>query len=256
MKKGIIGGLPAQQWDVPRTCSLLPGLLLAVMLTVSLRVCAQTMIGTVGQMNIPTADMRDAGTFDAGISFIHKELQPARYDYSTGLYYIDLTPFSFMEITYRETLLKAKNAEGRMTYHRQDRSTTLRLRPLRETADGWWPGIVIGVNDIYSDHGGSPYTSAYLVVTRHLRLSSAFIMAASLGYAIPWDHADCYKGLFGGVSLSPVLLPEFRLMAEHDTRGVNFGVSARLFGHLNLSAFSRELEGFCATLSYQYTIPY
>jgi hypothetical protein len=31
---------------------------------------AQTIIGTNGMMNVPTADMRPAGTFDGGASFI------------------------------------------------------------------------------------------------------------------------------------------------------------------------------------------
>ena len=33
----------------------------------------QTILGTSGMMNIPSADMRAAGTFDGGASFVQKE---------------------------------------------------------------------------------------------------------------------------------------------------------------------------------------
>lgn len=35
---------------------------------------SQTILGTTGMMNIPSADMRAAGTFDGGASFIQKDL--------------------------------------------------------------------------------------------------------------------------------------------------------------------------------------
>ena len=48
---------------------------LAVWLLAAVVPCkAQTVIGTNGLMNVPTADMRPAGTFDGGASFIQKEL--------------------------------------------------------------------------------------------------------------------------------------------------------------------------------------
>jgi len=100
---------------------------------------AQTVLGTRGLMNIPTADMNPAGTFDGGASFVQKELL---YDknYNTGIYYITFTPFSWMEITYRETLIKTRKSASepdKIGFYQQDRSTTLRLRPLKEGR--WWP---------------------------------------------------------------------------------------------------------------------
>ena len=113
---------------------------------------AQIVLGTEGLLNVPTADMRLAGTFDGGASIIQKQLL---YDknYITGIYYIDFTPFSWMEITYRETLLRTTKKNGKTGFYEQDRSTSVRLRPLKEGK--YWPGVVIGSNDISSDHGGS-----------------------------------------------------------------------------------------------------
>ena len=45
-------------------------------------------------------------------------------------------------------------------------------------------------------------------------------------------------------------------MGEYDTRGFNVGLGTQLFSHLNLTCFTREFKGICATASYQYTIRY
>lgn len=56
---------------------------------------AQTVIGTPGLMNIPTAEVREGCTFDGGVSLMQKELQSESMNYNTGLYYINFSPFSF-----------------------------------------------------------------------------------------------------------------------------------------------------------------
>ena len=68
---------------------------LLFLLMASITVCrSQTVIGTTGMMNVPTADMRPAGTFDGGASFIQKDLLYKK-DYNTYLYYVSFTPFSW-----------------------------------------------------------------------------------------------------------------------------------------------------------------
>ena len=91
---------------------------------------AQTVIGTTGMMNVPTADMRAAGTFDGGASFIQKELLYEK-SYNTYLYFIGFTPFPWLEITMCETLLQT-NMGSKKGFDQQDRSTSVRLRPLKE----------------------------------------------------------------------------------------------------------------------------
>ena len=68
---------------------------------------SQTILGTTGMMNIPSADMRAAGTFDGGASFIQKDLLYKK-TYNTYLYYVSFTPFSWIELTLRETLIKTR----------------------------------------------------------------------------------------------------------------------------------------------------
>ena len=117
---------------------------------------AQTVIGTVGMMNVPTADMRPAGTFDGGACIVQKELLYQK-SYYTCLYYIDFTPFSWLEVTLRETLIKTRKSQtepDKIGFYQQDRSSTIRVRPLKEGK--YWPAVVIGVNQVKKEEVSMP----------------------------------------------------------------------------------------------------
>ena len=229
---------------------------LAVWLLAAVVPCkAQTVIGTNGLMNVPTADMRPAGTFDGGASFIQKELLYKK-TYNTYLYYVSFTPFSWMEITLRETLLKTRKSatNPKVGFYQQDRSTSLRLRPLKEGK--YWPAVVVGANDFYSDHGASQYACFYGVMSKHFPIKSVGVVEATAGYARHHKKGTTYDGVMGGLSFAPVFFPDLRVMGEYDTEGCNIGLGAFLFRHLNVTCFTREFKGINATVSYQYTIPY
>ena len=131
---------------------------------------------------------------------------------------------------------------------------SLRVRPIREKEGKWWPSILVGANDFYSNHGDSYYAAVYGVVTKTLPLDCIGRFSVTAGYAKPIRAGLIYDGVFGGASYSPVFAPMVRFMGEYDTRGVNVGVGAHLFHHLNLTCFTREFKGISATVSYQYTI--
>lgn len=223
-------------------------------------VCAfgQTVIGTPGLMNIPTAEVREAGTFDGGASLMERELQPSSKNYNTGLYYVYFAPFSFVDVTFRETLLKCRKSatNAKVGFYQQDRSLSVRVNPLKEQEGQWWPSVLAGVNDFYSDHGGSYYAAVYMAMTKSLQLGGLGAISATAGYAHPIREGILYDGVFGGISISPACVRELRLMGEYDTRGVNVGLGTQLFRHLNLTCFTREFKGISATASYQYTIRY
>ena len=229
---------------------------------------AQTVIGTNGMMNIPTADMKPAGTFDGGASLIQKELLYDK-DYYTGLFYITFTPFSWIELTFRETFREYNynpKTEGKTgTYTNLDRSVSARIRPLKEGK--YWPSIVIGSNDFYTEgeKTSNYYACVYGVASKHFPLDNVGTFEATVGYSFPIkksrlkhlsDPNPSYDGVMGGLSFSPAFFPDMRVMGEYDTHGFNFGLGAFLFRHLNVTCFTREFKGINATLSYQYTIPY
>ena len=84
---------------------------LTMSLTMSLQARAQMLIGTQGMINAPTADMNDAGTFVGGLSFVPKQMELVAGNFDTGIYYMDFTPFKWLELTFRETLLKTTKIE-------------------------------------------------------------------------------------------------------------------------------------------------
>lgn len=212
---------------------------------------AQTVIGTKGMMNVPTADMNPAGTFDGGGSFMQKEIPDDR-DYNTWLYYVSFAAFSWLDMTYRGTLFK----DPKIGFYNQNRSISLRLRPLKEGK--YWPAIAIGANDFLSQSTASlnNYACVYGVATKHFPIASVGTIGTTVGYARPIKNGFAYDGVMGGLSFSPAFFPEMRVMGEYDSNGFNVGASAFLFKHLNLTCFTREFKGINATLSYQYTIKF
>ena len=219
---------------------------------------AQTVIGTPGLMNIPTAEVREGCTFDGGVSLMQKELQAENMNYNTGLYYINFSPFSFFDLTLRETLIKEHKSlndpNSKIGFYQQDRSLSLRVRPVCEKEGKWWPSVLVGANDFYSAHGDSYYAAVYGVMTKTLPVKGIGKFSATVGYAKPIRMGVLYDVVFGGASFSPVFAPMVRVMGEYDTRGVNVGIGAHLFRHLNLTCFTREFKGISATISYEYTI--
>lgn len=220
---------------------------------------AQTVIGTNGMMNVPTADMRPAGTFDGGASLIQKELLYDKH-YYTGLFYVTFTPFSWMELTFRETIreyqysLKRNGKTGPFT--NLDRSVSARIRPLKEGK--YWPSVVLGANDFYSEGSNTSnfYACYYGVLSKHFPIQAVGTFETTVGYARPYKKGVAYDGVMGGLSYAPAFFPDMRVMGEYDTHGYNVGVGAFLFRYLNVTCFTREFKGINATLSYQYTISY
>ena len=116
-------------------------LLLIFILTTSL-VRAQYSLGSTGQLMIPTAEMQETGTFIGGANYLPEQVTPSVFSFPTMNYFVDMTLFSFIEFTYRMTLLKMTTATGRTGYHNQDRSNTISIRPLKESR--YFPAVVIG----------------------------------------------------------------------------------------------------------------
>lgn len=218
---------------------------------------AQRLIGTTGLMNIPTAEMKPAATFDGGIRYLDKNVTGGVYHFNTGLYYVSFTPFDFIELTFRETLLKTQHSvTKRWGYYQQDRSTSIRVRPLAEREKDWWPSLVVGVNDLYSAYGDSPYTSVYGVVTKHLDFLRVDGVALTLGYAAPFKGGKMYDGVFAGIDYRPLQKYDLHLTAEYDTYGINLGLKGCLWKSLNFFAYTQELKGVALGVSYQHTIKF
>jgi len=219
---------------------------------------AQATSGNTGLLNIPSAEMQADGSFVFGANYLPENMTPSTFSYNTGNYYLNLTFLPFLEVTYRCTLFKMEQT-GR--YTNQDRSFTLRARLLKEKK--YQPAIVIGGNDILSSTPGENdilgaegraesrfYRAIYAVVSKNLRWSDHNI-GLTLGSGFGDYNGGHLSGPFGGISISPSFLKQLSVIAEYDSHAINLGVSALLFKHLYLHAFSYDLKYFVGGFAYK-----
>ena len=129
---------------------------------------AQYMLGTTGMMNVPTADRQKPGTVMLGGNYLPKQMMPARFDYNTGNYFVSISFFSFLELAYRETLIKGDYISSKPKYNQQDRSYSIRLCVWKEGK--FLPGIALGANDPIADKGANTFQSYYGVITKGIHL--------------------------------------------------------------------------------------
>lgn len=218
---------------------------------------AQHSMGATGLLNIPTADMQADGTFMAGANYLPREMLPREWGYNSGNYFVNLTFLPFMEVAYRCTFLRGEFKAGNKL--QQDRSVSLRLRPLKERE--WWPSVVVGSNDLLTtgelnplkDSGGNRFfSSVYLVGTKHFDLMG-HDFGLTFGGNIPFRKGRSNEGVFGGVSYTPAFLKPVSLMVEYDTKAVNIGVSAHLFRHFSLYAFCYDMKTVAGGIRYELT---
>ncbi len=232
-----------------------------VFFVLHMRVDAQYTLGSTGLFNIPTADMAETGTFRTGINFLPEEITPRVFSYNTGNYFFNLTYFSFVEFTFRGTLLKSTFMSTKPKYQEQDRSYSIRFRLLKEGAKR--PGLAIGFNDPVADTGTNYFQSAYGVLTKGLALGAGGgYLSSSLGYYIPRGisekpnrkYGNNYDGLFVGISYSPPFCREMKTIAEYDSHGFNVGLAARLWKHLSLHGFTHDFQSVSAGVRYECTL--
>lgn len=230
-------------------------------------VYAQFEVGTVGLLHLPTADMEADGTFRVGGGWLNKEATPARWDYNTYNYYIDVTLFDFLEISYDLTLFSGKAIADRYQlpesifkkWTNQDRNFSARLRLVREGQFwDWMPQVVIGGNDVahtidsnkisdgagvWNKEGGNgSFGRIYLAMTKHLDFQNwgRLGVHAALMSNDKKKSDYRYKGLGVGADfrfqtgedrngILHQLLNGLDLKAEYDSRNVNVGFTEYLF---------------------------
>lgn len=238
-------------------------LLLLFMCSYLTKTKAQQMLGSSGGFNIPTADILPSGTIKVGANYIGNDLIDGdpkhathwNLDYNTGIYYITAAPFSWLECSFRETLLKTTRPEdGKEGYFRQDRSINVKFRILKESE--FCPAVAIGTSDPYKDEHNI-YGCAYGVITKNIHskiLASTYQI--TVGYLYGLKTLTNYDGFVAGIKYIPDFYKDSSIGVEYDSKGINVGIQALLFNHVSLFAFSREFKDYSAGISYQYTIKY
>ena len=157
-------------------------LMVVMMLTGGyLKAVAQEYVGITGMMHVPTAEMAPSGTARIGAFFLNREFTPNKLaykgeKYDTFNHFLAIAPFSWIELSYVCTLLKAaKNldeAQGIGLYEK-DRYFCVKIRPLKEGK--YWPALAVGTQDpgrtIEDKSGdGAYFNNFYVAASKHLNL--------------------------------------------------------------------------------------
>lgn len=209
------------------------------------------------------------GTFRGGAFFMNDHFTPndLRCDgekYNTGGYFISITPWSWIELSYACTLLKYhknKDVNEPVGYFNEDRRFDLKLRPLKEGK--WWPALAIGVDaaeklaeKLIKNHGSNHYYNIYMVGSKHFEIKENEL-AAHLGYRyFISDMNSNRRGVVGGLSFRPKFYRDLRVMAEWDGECVNVGADVLLWRHLFIQAGLTNGKYFMGGLAYHYTIKF
>lgn len=228
--------------------------LLLVILSIGAQ--AQYSIGMSGLLNMGNAEMNETGTFMGGGNFIPQEMTNGRFDYNTANYFVSITFFSFLEASYSCMLFKAELYGQEAKLNQQDRSFSLKIRPLKEGK--YHPAIAIGTNDPFSEASGENYLSkVYGMATKTFDLGRGNRIAATAGYYYPLKQKAMLRthdGICGGISYTPGFCQELKVMAEYDSKRFNIGAAVRLWKHLSVHAFTSDFNCIAGGVRYECTL--
>ena len=247
------------------------------LLGVALNGQAQQYTGMTGLLHTPSAEMNEAGTARIGGHFLNREFTPDAFTfkgkYHTADYYLNLTPFPWIELAYTCTLQKgsrrdghAQVVEGGTRYYYQDRYFSVKVRPLKEGR--WWPAIAIGANDPFGTIGGKGtvhkeeaaqqgdgksqyFCNFYVAATKHLP-SQAGEWGIHLAYRkYKRDYNRKWNGVVGGIAYRPGFAPILRGIAEYTGNEVNIGADCLLWKHLLVQVCLQNGKYFSGGLCFQ-----
>ena len=251
-------------------------LLVFFIITNSIICYAQYVYGTTGLLHMPTADMQKDKTFLLGASYLDKQATPNSWPYNTYNYYINITFFTWLEISYTCTLNKGINngywpEQTWGKFCNQDRQFSGRLRLWKE---GWWkkwtPQIVLGANDpatndkLYNPdkdgygitptagRGNGHWNRYYIAATKHFDIKSignlgihaAYVYNERLDYHL---NGPCIGANFQfnlpAENTWKKAINGLNLMAEYDSRTINLGTSYSIWkDYINIIAEMTECK--------------
>lgn len=215
---------------------------------------AQPYTGGSGLIHVPSADMDKEGTARIGVHFLNKEFTPEAFvyegqKYHTMSHYLSITPFRWIEMSYTCTLMKSMkdkygvddpNAVG---LYRKDRYFSLKLQPIREKPDKWWPSVAVGFNDRFwsdkgqktaSSIGNNFFANYYVAASKHFSIRRN-MLGVHLAYR-KWKREENaeWNGVAGGITFQPAFYPELRFIAEYTGNDINVGVDCLLWRYVFL----------------------
>lgn len=216
---------------------------------------AQLTDGMTGLLHMPNAEMQKDGTTVIGGNFLNKHNMPNNgwWGYNTYNYFINITFFSRLEISYICTLVQGKNNGYHWpiyTYGKfvnQDRHFAAKFQVIKE--EEWWkymPSLVLGVSDPTTGANSHNYTDFatsgnqngffnrwFVAVTKHFQIPYGELgLHATYLYNKRTDYP--LNGLGWGINFRPDFHKNLNVIIEHDTKTLNVGAIYSLWAdHFN-----------------------
>ena len=215
---------------------------------------AQQYTGISGLLHVPSAEMNPEGDARIGGHFLNKAMTPdtgfiwVHDKYNTYDYYMAITPYRWLELSYVCTERKVRN-EGKLSdYGSKDRYVSIKVRPLEEGR--YWPAVAIGCNDVGTSAISSLthtnvqlyFQNYYIAATKHLDLSGH-----QLGFTLAYRHFHRgynakWNGLVGGITYRPAFCPDLRAIVEYTGNEFLLGFDAHLWRHLMIQASLKDFQ--------------
>ena len=227
---------------------------------------AQQYTGISGLAHVPSAEMNYEGDAFIGAHFLNKHMMPDTgflYEgekYHTFDYYVAITPFSWLEMSYVCTeRIYRKDTQGNIVNWSKDRYASVKIRPLKEGK--YYPAVAIGCNDIATS-GFNPNASNvqlyfqnwYIATTKHFEFSGN-----ELGLTLVYRHFyrgynAKWNGIMGGITFRPAFFPQARLIAEYTGNEFLVGMDMLLWQHLRLQVSLKDFKYVNAGLCLQFNL--
>jgi hypothetical protein len=218
----------------------------------------QSLPGTTGYFNIPSADLQADKTVYLGFNQSNKKYQDyADGEYDINIFYGTITFLEFLELGLRYTRLDGYDPPDRK--QAGDRMATARIRPIKQGK--FHPAVLIGFQNFFTtlERGNaSHFNSTYLVVTKDFEFRKLIkSIGVSVGYGSDIFNSADYQfiGLFGGVKIIPQHLEFLELMFEYDADKWNVGARVTLFKHIRILVGFEGLDSFSGGIAYQFILP-
>lgn len=227
---------------------------------------AQLTYGTTGLLHAPSAEMQQDKTVMIGGNFLNKEITPPGWNYHTYNYFLNVTIFPWLEVTYTCTLFQSQHIGidwkvGKGKFTNQDRYFSARVRVLKE-GQLWkyMPSVVLGTTDPYTESGDGQVASAdgngyfcrfYIAATKHIPIGQKEEIGIHLSYLYNNRNDYPLNGPAVGITWNPSFHSQLRLIAEYDAKDIAIGATYLLFNHLHAQVELQRMKYFTGGLTYK-----
>jgi hypothetical protein len=217
----------------------------------------QSLPGTTGYYNIPSANFYEDKTMLIGCNYLNKEYLEWNNFRQPGLaFYTTINYLPFVELSIRFSRKIDRTPEQTSV---GDRMASIRVRPIEESEN--FPSVVIGVHSFFttlSSGLASHFNSTYVVLSKNFEFDHCMHnLGITVGYGSDILKARNYQfiGFFGGISITPKNLRYLELMLEYDADKFNYGVRVIIKEHIVLLAGFEGMHYFSGGLCYKFLLP-